>query len=651
MRALFPLLLVLLVPASASAGSLGEVSPLDLRGDEYCARATGVPGELAVVTANGMRLVRATRDALTPGRELRLGTSFRCGAVSGHPSGAAVIAGESGTGDVVAIVREPGGDWGAPQTVVADDAQADVLQVVANVSERGDVIVGVKEELGKAGYRFRVARRAPGGAFSTPEQVGRSVSNAGQLTVDIAATGEAFALLTTIEGKRAPFSEPVSVAIAAPGQAFGAPAHIADSRWLSYPALAVAADGRALVTVPDGTSVLLAERVPGAPGFGPAAAVASAPADLSIVTSVRVGASGAAAIGWVQSTEDAVVLLQRSAPGPFTGAPRVVLDIPSLPKGFDPFYASQTFISQLFSDGGDLGGGFTRGEPASFLALSPFDGRALLAVASGPLGSSNQGVGLASASVDTVLADLAVTRLPRATRALPLTLADGVRAVAWTTALPTSERYRLHVASPETVERADPAVPRITVGRQDRRLVSDTRAVRLPITCNGPCEVNAFVDLGGLTVPYGLRMSKAGTRSLKLDGLEVLAGRKLTRVPIELTYGAPGALHPRSRTIRVSVRSSAPPEPRAVRLKAVRRADEVVVTFQLLGNPREWGAFLTGDDTRGWSGEPAVSRIVRGRAKQRTYRATLPAAGVNYVTLRTPRVLTLPGPKLVAKVR
>src|SRR3954470_4086315 len=101
--------LVLFAPGSASAETLGEVPPVDLAGDEYCMRATGVPGELAVPTAQGVRFVRATRDGLTLGGEVKLGGDFRCGTVVARPSGAAVIAGEVPGRGVAVTVREPGG--------------------------------------------------------------------------------------------------------------------------------------------------------------------------------------------------------------------------------------------------------------------------------------------------------------------------------------------------------------------------------------------------------------------------------------------------------------------------------------------------------------------------------------------------------------
>src|SRR3954447_3570457 len=151
LRSLLVFCLLLFVPASASAATLGEVPPVDLAGDEYCMRATGVPGELAVPTAQGVRFVRATRDGLTLGEEVRLGEDFRCGTVVARPSGAAVIAGEVPGKGVVVAVRDPGGAWSAPTAMALDNF---AVQVVAGVSDRGDAIVAVKENLKDGNHRF-----------------------------------------------------------------------------------------------------------------------------------------------------------------------------------------------------------------------------------------------------------------------------------------------------------------------------------------------------------------------------------------------------------------------------------------------------------------------------------------------------------------
>src|SRR5690349_19403126 len=103
MRALIPLLVGLLLPASASAAQLGQGTPLDLGGDEWCLRATGMPGELVVPATDGMRVVAATRDGLVAGRTLKLGKGFDCGSAVGHANGAAVIAGSTQDGAVVAV--------------------------------------------------------------------------------------------------------------------------------------------------------------------------------------------------------------------------------------------------------------------------------------------------------------------------------------------------------------------------------------------------------------------------------------------------------------------------------------------------------------------------------------------------------------------
>ena len=75
----------------------------------------------------------------------------------------------------------------------------------------------------------------------------------------------------------------------------------------------------------------------------------------------------------------------------------------------------------------------------------------------------------------------------------------------------------------------------------------------------------------------------------------------------------------------------------------------MIVTFHVVGKPTEWGAFVSGDDTRGWSGEPAVTVPVRGKKGKRDYRVSLPAKGVEYVTLRTP-FLYVQGFKTTVKV-
>jgi hypothetical protein len=248
-----------------------------------------------------------------------------------------------------------------------------------------------------------------------------------------------------------------------------------------------------------------------------------------------------------------------------------------------------------------------------------------------------------------VLTDAAGAGLTRPDLAVPLTLADGTAAVAWTTSLDT-ERFRLHLASTATTERPDPAAPEVSVGRPARTRVSEEQSLKLPITCSGPCEVTVYVPVGGLTFPYSVRLKRAGTRKLDIDALNFIAGAKPGPVRLRMNYGAIGALHPSTRTISVRVAREGGAPPRATRVKAVRRGDRVIVTFRVTGDPEQWGAYITGEGTREWNGFPAVLRAIQGERGKRDYRLTLPAKGVKYVTVRTP-LLLFPGAKTTVAVR
>src|SRR5690349_1654970 len=228
MRALIPLLVGLLLPASASAAPLGEVAPLALRGDGDCVAATGTPGELATHAAEGVRFLSATRSGLALGPFVGFTGSSTCPAVATRASGAGVIVGQTGA-DLSARVRDPGGTWGAPVQIAKGDDEWFTVDVLAAVSDRGDVIVAWKEAQigsGKSLSRLRVARRLAGAAFTPAESLGAPSELTGGVVPAISSTGEAFVLTTAIANRRPPFRLPVSVAIAPPGGPFGAPAHI-----------------------------------------------------------------------------------------------------------------------------------------------------------------------------------------------------------------------------------------------------------------------------------------------------------------------------------------------------------------------------------------------------------------------------------------
>ena len=110
---------------------------------------------------------------------------------------------------------------------------------------------------------------------------------------------------------------------------------------------------------------------------------------------------------------------------------------------------------------------------------------------------------------------------------------------------------------------------------------------------------------------------------------------------LRVTYGAPNAPRPKTRTLTVRLRRPAdPPKPVPIGLKAVRDGDRVRVTWRTARpTPRTLDEYvnywITGDTTRGWSGEPNQVDVVSNKRRQQTFSVTLPAGGVDYVTVRT----------------
>ena len=99
---------LLLAPASAQA-DFSETPIYDFKGEPSCLAPTGAPGEVAIGTTHGARLLQATRAGLVPAGEVKAGEGFTCGTIVARPSGAGVIAGTQYYGDsVVAVVRDPG---------------------------------------------------------------------------------------------------------------------------------------------------------------------------------------------------------------------------------------------------------------------------------------------------------------------------------------------------------------------------------------------------------------------------------------------------------------------------------------------------------------------------------------------------------------
>jgi hypothetical protein len=623
-------LALLALPAAARA-DIAEAPPRTVSGSPPCARPTGAGGELTMTVAGGVRTMRATREGFVRGEDIPLGrTVIGCATVVAKAGGAAVAVARDDRGQVRAAVREPGGTWGAGAPVAESDGWA-VRELATAVSERGDAVVAWSED-GSDGddgseTRIRVARRAPGDrAFGTAQIIGATGPRPWTLLAGVSGSGEAFVLWTTLVNEAAPYRLPVRVAIAPPGAAFGPPAEVGRVPLRSTPALAVGADGRALVAIPDGADLGVSERAPGG-AFGPVAQVTHAPDWFGARARAVLGPAGEAVVTWEGRAQGGAGLASRGGPGPFTGV--TLAETAALRRRGDPFYSSETYYLGTLS-------AFTFPGVGVDVRLTG-DGRAVLATAvSRPPAACS-----ASAQLVTLtLGGTAVTSEPVGgalrdiSDAYALTLPDGVLAVAWTDELVDARvRFHLAIAGPGGEPAAAP--PRVRIGRPRSRVVPRDSSLDLPVRCSAPCEVRAQLLDGSYGEGF-LHMDRAGEDSLSVSsGLTPLAPLQLGPVRMRITYGPGDGRTTRSRTLTLRLRRPPDrPEPKVLALRAVRRGDHIDVTWRTDRRPGEYGFYATGDDTRGWSGEPLVAAGFEG-ARGRRFQLTLPLVeGVRWVTLR-----------------
>jgi hypothetical protein len=307
--------LSLALTAPASAAPFNELPFQPVSGGAACLRPTGAPGELVRWYDGGVEVLTVQPSGLVRQARVPLGRRLHCPEVASDPNGAAILA-VAGGGRVRVALREPGGTWGAPFALPSSQAE----EVAAAVNARGDAVVIWIE--GDARPRARVARRMAGGAFGAPEPLGAATRFFQRLGAGIDAAGEATVMFTT-EGTRA--RERLNLATAAPGARFGAPVRLGPGS-IGDPALAVAADGRALVTASGYDGLEVYERPPGGE-FGPPAIPYEAAAGN---TTIALRPGGAAVIAWQNTPGEDVIALVRDGAVPF-GEPIRVLE-PSPPQ-------------------------------------------------------------------------------------------------------------------------------------------------------------------------------------------------------------------------------------------------------------------------------------------------------------------------------
>ncbi len=458
MKATFAVLAALLVmPASAAAAPFGELPFQPVSGGAACLRPTGAPGELMRWYEGGAEVLAVQPSGLVPITRVPLARRIACPAVASDPNGAAVIAAATRSGVRVAV-REPGGSWGKAVTLPGGSFG----DVAVGVSERGDAVVVWVEPVERERARVRLARRAPGGGFATPETLkgASTVTPIASVRAGMDASGEALVLFTS-DGTRG--RDRLNVARAAPGVAFGASRTLGAGS-IDDPAMAVAPDGRAIVTANGYDGLEVYERPPGG-DFGSRTIVFEASAN-NMTIALRSG--GAAVIAWQNSIGEDVIAVVRDSAAPFGEPIRVLEPPPPETGGFGTSVLS-------ISDGGP--------PPETSEALRAAlgaDGRALLAWA-----TEGRGLGTATvtASGRTEIGAIG-SPLREPFGPSPLVLADGSRALAWTDDRSGFSsgplRGRLHVALEGASAPKPTEAPRVTVGRRAGQCAASRTAAGVP---------------------------------------------------------------------------------------------------------------------------------------------------------------------------
>lgn len=625
--------LLLAAPAGARA-DFTETPTYDFLGETGCLAPTGLPGEVAVGSPSGARFLHATRGGFAVSAEVNAGEDFRCGTISGRPSGAGLIAGTQFGGDsVVAVVRDPGGAWSAPLPVAAREGW-NPETVVGAVSERGDAVVAWVEQRQRREptVRIRVAQRAPGQGFAPAKVVHTSprMSYAATLDAAVASTGEAVVTWTTLdESAKGPARTTSNVAIVGADGTVGAPTPI-DIEDGAPASLSLAADGRTLVAFVRNRVVTFMERPPGG-AFGAPIKLARIADPVGGTAVARLHESGAAAIAWTGHVQSETRIATRPGLGGFR-PPVTVAEAIKLPKGFDSFWFSDAL------HGSGIGFYFGSEFSGNSLTLTA-DGRALL----GTLALGRPG-GVERALARLVSIPLTGGAAVRAaaggafdepTRVQPLTLADGTPALAWLTDI-SENRFTLHLATEGGTRPAAGPPPRVRVGAPVRRILDYDDALRLPVDCSGPCTVRGQV-MGREYTDGVTTLASGGKGELRIRaGYESLVPEGGRSLRVRVTYGTPGTDAPQTDTLTVRVSRTTENDPRVVRLRAVRRGASVCVTWRVVHPQRFSSYIVSGSATRDDRDKPLV---VAGdgavRPRTTSYKVTLKSAGrVRFVTLR-----------------
>ena len=217
-------------------------------------------------------------------------------------------------------------------------------------------------------------------------------------------------------------------------------------------------------------------------------------------------------------------------------------------------------------------------------------------------------------------------------------LADGTPATAYTWANASREGpSNVHVAAEGVRQVADGPLPTVRLRGPDNPVVSDN-AMRVRLTCSGPCDVSTEI-VGHPSFNEPVRMPNGGTRTVVVFSATPFAPRRLGPVRIRLTYGAPNAQHPRTRTFTLRLRRGpATPRPHVTRVSAIRQGNRVIVRWATDRALDGYiAAVVSGAPARKERGEPLQAVGVNAEHPRRSFttRLTQRTKAMRWVTLRT----------------
>ena len=536
----------MIVPAPAGAAPWAEQPFVPLGPDvgADCLAATGADRVTHVREIEGewdaARLLRVAPDgALVPDGSVALAPMLECPTVATSASGAAVAAAPPfapGRRGLVVATRDPGGEFGAPQAILAPRTTG-VGEIHAAVAADGAAVVVWNETRARGDRtisRLLASRRPPGGAFGPAQTLLSGAADAPSPVAGIDDAGRAtVAWLRPLPSG----SSAVDVAGAAAGAPFGPPQTV--TRTVDFavpPVLAVAPDGGALLAHDGSRGVRVFERPPGATAMSRVPLGATDSDDE--YPAVALASGGAAMVAWRRDALDerkARLVAARRAPGAAFAAPQ------------------------------DVGAGVPRGDPArpSFTPVEDFEAIAAAAAADGsahvawleaprlPGGDEPARVAVASAAAGGDWSEAARLGGPGRSASAPAALAAPA-AVAWTDNIvadawlfDVAPAGRVHVALQGVAAPPPPPAPGLTLRAARRQSVRYRDPVVVTARCAAACDLRA---VGGREpATRGPRVAATGQRG---DAGDV----RLALLPEDSNSASP----PGGRPLRVTVRATAP---------------------------------------------------------------------------------------------